>query len=115
MEAARRADEWARLADLVPHAGAVPVLSAGDDASPVQLDARRWALLAEIDGSRDVVALAAALGRDPLALAEELADLARLGLVACRGDATSPAGDSATATVSAAPDVPSTPVRSSNW
>ena len=115
VEAARRADEWARLADLVPHAGAVPVLSAGDDASPVQLDARRWALLAEIDGNKDVVALAAALGRDPLALAEELADLARLGLVACRGDATSPAGDSTTAAVSAAPDVPSAPVRSSNW
>jgi len=99
----------------VPHAGAVPVLSAGDDASPVSLDARRWALLAEIDGARDVVGLAAALGRDPLALAEELADLARLGLVACRVDATSPDGDTVPSSVSAAPDVPSAPVRSSNW
>ncbi|GLC26468.1 DUF4388 domain-containing protein [Roseisolibacter agri] len=111
VEAARRADEWARLADDVPHAGAVPVLSAGEDASPVSLDARRWALLAEIDGSRDVVGLAASLGRDPLDLAAELAELVRLGVVACRDAATSPASDS----TSAASDVPSAPVRSSSW
>ncbi len=106
VEAARRADEWARLADLVPHAEAVPVLVAGDDGAPLALDARAWALLAEVDGARDVVALAAALGRDPLALAGELAELARLGLVSCAAGAVTPP----------APDahrVPSAPIRSS--
>ncbi|MGZ8491825.1 MAG: DUF4388 domain-containing protein [Gemmatirosa sp.] len=110
VEAARRADEWARLAPLVPHAAAVPALVDGDDA-PLALDARRWALLAEIDGSRDVVGLAAALGRDPLELASELAELARLGVVACRDAATSPGGHGDVAGV----DVPSVPARSSSW
>jgi hypothetical protein len=108
VEAARRADEWARLAPLVPHAAAVPTLVDGDDA-PLALDARRWALLAEIDGSRDVVGLAASLGRDPLELASELAELARLGVIACRDGATSHAGDAAGA------DVPSAATRSSTW
>lgn len=111
VEAARRADEWARLSPVVPHAGAVPVLAADEGGAPVALDARRWALLAEIDGARDVVGLAAALGRDPLELASELAELARLGLVACRDAATSPAGD----TEAGVRDVPSAPVRSSSW
>ncbi len=110
VEAARRADEWARLAPLVPHAAAVPTLVDGDDA-PLVLDARRWALLAEIDGSRDVVGLAAALGRDPLELASELAELARLGVVACRDAATSRDADGAHASDA----VPSAPARSSTW
>jgi hypothetical protein len=106
VEAARRADDWARLGGAVPHAEAVPVLADGGDAAPLALDARAWALLAEVDGARDVVALAAALGRDPLELARELAVLARLGVVSCAaGAVTPPAG--------AAPAVPSPPARSS--
>ena len=105
VEAARRADEWARLADLVPHPAAVPTLADEGAAEPLTLDARQWALLAEVDGSRDVVALAAALGRDPLELAGALGELARLGLVACG------------ASPGRAPDevVPSAPARSSSW
>ena len=105
VEAARRADEWARLADLVPHAAAIPMLTDDGAADPLTLDARQWALLAEVDGARNVVALAAALGRDPLELAAALAELTRLGLVACA------------AASGAAPEdvVPSAQARSSTW
>ena len=105
VEAARRADEWARLAELVPHPAAVPMLTDDGAAGPVTLDARQWALLAEVDGARDVVGLAAALGRDPLELAAALGELARLGLVAC-GAAPHTAPDGV---------VPSAPTRSSTW
>ena len=110
VEAARRADEWARLGDAVPHASVVPVLAdAGDDA-PLLLDARAWALLAEVDGIRDVESLADDVGRDPLELAGALAALARLGLVRCL--------DPTLITVSAVGAttiVPSAPGRSSTW
>ena len=53
--------------------------------------------------------------RGCIALAEELADLVRLGLVACRDAATSLDVDTAASPASAAPDVPSAPVRSSSW
>jgi hypothetical protein len=105
VEAARRADEWARLADLVPHPAAVPTLTDAGATAPVALDARQWALLAEVDGARDVVALAAALGRDPLELAGALGALARLGLLACAGAPELPRVDV----------VPSAPGRSSTW
>ena len=105
VEAARRADEWARLAELVPHPAAVPMLIDDGVAAPLTLDARQWALLAEVDGARDVVGLAAALGRDPLELAGALGELARLGLIAC-GAASGAASDDA---------VPSAPARSSTW
>lgn len=105
VEAARRADEWARLADLVPHAAAVPTLVDLGASDPLSLGARQWALLAEVDGARDVVGLAAALGRDPLELAGALGELARLGLVTCgAASATAPEGI-----------VPSAPARSSTW
>lgn len=105
VEAARRADEWSRLADVVPHAAAVPSLTDAGSGT-VSLDARQWALLAEVDGARDVVALSAALGRDPLDLAQALGELARLGLVACAASAPAIGSDG---------DVPSAPARSSGW
>ena len=87
VEAARRADEWAALADAVPDGQAVPVLAAlggdaGRPAAPLALAPRHYALLAAVDGARDVAALARALGRDPLAVAGDLAPLVRAGLVA---------------------------------
>ena len=105
VEAARRSDEWARLVDVVPHPAAVPMLIDDGAAELLTLDARQWALLAEIDGSRDVVALAAALGRDPLELAGALGDLTRLGLVACGASLRPSSGDV----------VPSAAARSSTW
>ena len=91
------------MGDVVPHPAAVPRLAVDGAAEPLTLDARQWALLSEVDGARDVVALAAALGRDPLELAGALGELTRLGLVAC-GPATR---------TSPADLVPSAPARSS--
>jgi hypothetical protein len=105
VEAARRADEWARLAGSVPHPAAVPALADPGGAESLTLDARQWALLAEVDGARDVVALAAALGRDPLEVAGALGELTRLGLVACGTESQRGLADV----------VPSTPARSSSW
>lgn len=95
VDAARRVDEWARLAPHISGPDAVPTL-AEHDAAPVassplgddprddfRPDARHWALLAEVDGVRAIAALAAALGRDALAVAADCHALARAGLVRC--------------------------------
>ncbi len=84
VEAARRADEWARLADTVPHAEIVLELADDGDAdatAPVALSARQWALLSEIDGLQSVGAVAATLGRPALEVAADCAKLVVLGLV----------------------------------
>jgi hypothetical protein len=80
VEAMRRADEWARLADVIPGPDAVAVLAADERSGPVAPTARQWAVLAELDGVRDVATLAAALGRPPLAVAGDLATLVHAGL-----------------------------------
>lgn len=82
VEAMRRADEWARLGDVVPGAYAVAVLADGGGRESVAPTARQWALLAELDGARDVAALAVALARAPLDVAGDLAILVRAGLAA---------------------------------
>ncbi|MDF1506056.1 hypothetical protein, partial [Roseisolibacter sp. H3M3-2] len=64
------------------------------------------ALLAEVDGARDVVALAAALGRDPLELARELAALVREGVVSCAATAVTPPAAAGAAVPSSALDRP---------
>jgi hypothetical protein len=70
MEAAHRDDEWARLAPRVPHLGLVPTLAdLAPAGAPLDLEPEAWALLAAVDGERDLRAVAAALGADPLAVA----------------------------------------------
>jgi hypothetical protein len=51
---------------------------------------RQWALLAEVDGLRDVAALATAVGRDALAVAADCAALARAGLLRCDAEPAPP-------------------------
>jgi hypothetical protein len=95
VEAARRADEWGRLAAWVPGASAVPALIVGEapaDTSSGAPTPRQWALLAEVDGARDVAGLAAALGRDALAVAADCAALVRAGLLRCDDDPDAPPG-----------------------
>lgn len=94
MEAMRRLDEGAPA--LAPPAGpphaspaapTIPVLTADDPAelgAPVRLRAADWALLAAVDGRRDVAAVAATAGQPPEQAAAALAALARAGLVAFR-------------------------------
>lgn len=93
VEAMRRADEWARLADVLPGPTAVATLATRPDGGVVALAAREWALLAELDGVRDVDALAGALGRPTLSVAADLAALLRAGVaeVVARAAASYPA------------------------
>ncbi|HXY19729.1 MAG TPA: DUF4388 domain-containing protein, partial [Gemmatimonadales bacterium] len=67
MEGARRIDEWSRIEAHVPHLGVIPALApleaaGGADAAPI-LDLRpaEWAVLAEVDGARDLRQIAVAL------------------------------------------------------
>ena len=64
MEGARRIDEWSRIERHVPHVGVVPVL-AGEDGGEGGLDLLppEWEVLALVDGTRSLRAIALELGR----------------------------------------------------
>lgn len=87
METARRADERAR--DAAPAAGVhprhahVPALTPGYPGRPtiLTLAAAEWALLAAVDGRRDVRAVAEAVGRPVESVATSLDELAGRSVV----------------------------------
>ncbi|HEX6308788.1 MAG TPA: DUF4388 domain-containing protein [Longimicrobiales bacterium] len=83
MEGARRIDEWTRLEAKVPSPEAVPVLGANADreATPLELRADEWEVLAEIDGERDVRQLAADLGRSAFDVAKIVYGLVSTGVL----------------------------------
>ena len=88
MEAARRADEWARLADRVPGAHATPRLApVAPHAAPVALAPEEWEVLAYADGVADLRAIAARSGRDLLAVAAAVHRLVGDGLLTVTRDA----------------------------
>ncbi|AHG90595.1 protein of unknown function DUF4388 [Gemmatirosa kalamazoonensis] len=88
MEAARRADEWARLADRVPGAHAAPRLApVAPHAAPVVLAPEEWEVLAYADGVADLRAIAARSGRDLLAVAAAVHRLVGEGLLTVTRDA----------------------------
>jgi hypothetical protein len=64
MEAARRIDEWARMADRIPHADVVPALSdaEADHAATLDLRPHEWQVLAAVDGTSSVRTIAASVG-----------------------------------------------------
>lgn len=83
MEGARRGEEWERLSDLIPNARAVPAFV---DVEPRQLpllnlQPQQWEVLTGVDGQRDLSALARALGRDLLEVAEVVHALIGTGLL----------------------------------
>lgn len=83
MESARRATEWIRLADRVPHMGVVPAFA---DVEPrrlplLNLAPSQWELLTSVDGQRDLPAIASSLGRDLLEVAEVVHGLLGTGLL----------------------------------
>ena len=86
MEGARRIDEWTRLESKIPNAQSVPVLSPvkESDAQPLELRPDEWEVLAEVDGARDVAALAADLGRSTFEVAKIVYGLVGAGLVQVR-------------------------------
>jgi tetratricopeptide (TPR) repeat protein len=95
MEGARRIDEWSRIADKVPSLAVVPVLaSMRDDGQASQLDLlpHEWEVLTMIDGTRDLRAIAASLGRDEFEVAKIAYGLVTTGVVEARlPDRSSPA------------------------
>ena len=83
MEAARRIDEWSRIESKVAHLGVVPRLVPPEsgDAGPMDLLPGEWAVLAAVDGERDVRGVAEAVGRSEFDVARVLFGLATGGVV----------------------------------
>ena len=82
MEAARRIDEWTRIESKVPHLGMVPRLKAPEDSgTPLDLIPFEWEVLAAVDGSRDLRAIADTLGRSDFDVARTIYGLTSAGVV----------------------------------
>jgi hypothetical protein len=83
MEGARRIDEWSRIEGKVPHLGVVPILAAVHDSHAALLDLlpNEWEVLAEIDGQRDLRAIAANLARSDFDVARVVFGLLSTGIV----------------------------------
>jgi hypothetical protein len=87
MEGARRIDEWSRIADTVPNLTVVPVLAAihdGAQAPHLDLLPSEWEVLAIIDGTHDLRAIAASLGRSEFDVAKVVYGLVTTGVVELR-------------------------------
>lgn len=83
MDGAAHAPVWARIGVAIPSLRAVAAFAELDPSQlpELRLTAAQWEVLAQIDGQRDIVALGAALKRDPVDVAEQVFDLIKLGLV----------------------------------
>lgn len=86
MEAARRIDEWSRIEGKVAHLGVIPVLASVADDHPGLLDLRprEWEVLAEIDGERDLRAIATTLAQSDFDVARVTYGLLSTGIVELR-------------------------------
>lgn len=86
MEGARRIDEWSRIAHRVPNLSVVPELSPADADHPAQLDLlpSEWQVLAMIDGSHDLRAIAAAVAMSDFEVARIVYGLVSTGVVTLR-------------------------------
>jgi uncharacterized protein DUF4388/tetratricopeptide repeat protein len=83
MEAARRHDEWSKIAGRVPHLRVVPRLPPPDSVPDGRLDLLpfEWEVLAAVDGERDLHALASVLGRSEFDIARTVYALSAAGVV----------------------------------
>lgn len=118
MEAAMRADAWARIADLVPHARVVPTFGAVEPQQLplLHLAAHEWELLTRIDGQRDVQRLAELLGRDVVQVATLVHRLIGTGLLALHDPGQAVRVHPTPPAVPAVPDdAPSAPEPSDLW
>ncbi|HEX5724043.1 MAG TPA: DUF4388 domain-containing protein [Longimicrobiaceae bacterium] len=87
MEAARRIDEWSTLESKIPNMGVVPALVAdAADGPTLDLHPTEWEVLAEIDGTRPLKAIAVALGRSEFDVAKIAFGLVATGVVAIQED-----------------------------
>ena len=82
MEAARRIDEWARMADRIPNADVVPALDADEGhAATLDLRPREWQVLAAIDGRASIRSIASAVGLNEFDAARIVYGLLSTGVV----------------------------------
>ena len=83
MEGARRIDEWSLMERKIPHVGVVPVLTEVATGEEGQLDLlpTEWELLAMVDGTRDVRAIAKALGKSEFDVARTIFGMESAGIV----------------------------------
>lgn len=92
MEAARRIDEWARMADRIPDADVVPALCDAEDDHAASLDLRphEWQVLAAVDGSTSVRSIAGAVGLSEFEAARVVYGLVSTGVVTLASPAPAP-------------------------
>jgi hypothetical protein len=105
LEAAQRAEVWARIEDRVPHSRVVPAFA---DVEPQQLPLLRlapaqWEILTRVDGQRDLLLLADSLGRDLLEVAEHVHGLIGAGLLTLREGPVAPRRNPTPPTTAAIP------------
>ena len=83
MEAARRIDEWARMADRIPNADVVPALSDADEGHAATLDLRprEWQVLAAVDGQATIRSIASGVGLNEFDAARIVYGLLSTGVV----------------------------------
>jgi tetratricopeptide (TPR) repeat protein len=87
MEAARRVDEWSTLETKIPHMGVIPVFVADTPDGPtLDLHPSEWEVLAEIDGTRTLKAIATQLGRADFEVAKIAYGLVSTGVVDIRDE-----------------------------
>jgi len=86
MEAARRIDEWSRIADRVPSLSAIAEFAdvAEDHAGQLDLLPSEWEVLTKIDGQRDLRRLAVEVGRSDFDVAKVVYGLVSTGVVTLR-------------------------------
>lgn len=86
MEAARRIDEWSRIADRVPSLAAVASFADVAESHAGQLDLlpSEWEVLTKIDGQRDLRRLALEVGRSDFDVAKVVYGLVSTGVVILR-------------------------------
>jgi hypothetical protein len=85
MEGARRIDEWSRIETRLPHVGVVPSLAPPTETiegiGHLHLLPEEWLVLAQVDGERDVRAIAASLARPEFETAKTLFGLVTTGVI----------------------------------
>jgi tetratricopeptide (TPR) repeat protein len=96
MEAARRIDEWTRIAQLVPNMAVTPALAEinADHAPMLDLRPNEWEVLSAIDGQTDLRAIAAAVGVSDFDVARIMYGLVSTGIVVLRASVPRNTGDS---------------------
>lgn len=86
MEAAMRAATWSQLEPHVSHARVVPAFRDLEPGQlpPLRLTPVQWDILAHVDGTRDLVALADVMKRELVEIAEQVHGLILTGLLTAR-------------------------------